>query len=382
MGSALIWLSLFAGFCLLIQWAGVGLALAALWRAPGKGPTPLPAVTVLRPICGLENFLEETLETTFQADYPRFELIFCAADPADPAIALVQSLMAKYPGVAAQVLTGDDKVSGNPKLNNLVKGWRAAQYDYVLMSDSNVLLPPDYLRRCMAEFTPDTGLVSSPPIGIRAHTFWARVECAFLNTFQARWQLASSTLGNGFAQGKMLFWDARVLKAAGGIEVLGREMAEDVASTKLVRAAGKVVRLPGRFFEQPVGVRDRATVWTRQVRWAKVRRLGYLTYFLPEILAGATLPFLAVLVMVAVGAPLWTLPAFLALWYLPEYALAAAGDWPRQPADLAAWAVRDALLPVLWLAAWRGNSFEWRGNAMTAAQVSATAATENTKDGK
>lgn len=369
MGGALIWILLFAALCLAFQWAGLALAFVALHRKPAGDPGFLPPVTVLRPVCGLENFLEETLETTFLADYPQFELIFCAADPADPACALVERLMQRHPQVAARLLTGDDRVSGNPKLNNLVKGWEAARFDHVLMSDSNVLLPPDYLRRCMAEFTPDTGLVSSPPIGIRPEGFWARVECAFLNSFQGRWQLASSALGNGFAQGKMLFWDANVLRAAGGIAVLGREMAEDVASTKTVRAAGKVVRLPGRFFEQPIGSRQGGVVWSRQVRWAKVRRLGFLPYFLPEILAGSALPFLAVLIAALLGAPLWLVPGFLVLWYAPEYALAAAAGWPRGPADLAAWLTRDALLPALWCAAWRGNSFEWRGNAMTAAQV-------------
>lgn len=372
MATALL---LFALLCLVLQGAGIALALAALWRKPGTAPQPLPPVTVLRPVCGLENFLEETLETTFRADYPTFELIFCAADPKDAALPLVQRLIAKYPSVPARVLTGDDKVSGNPKLNNLVKGWKAASYDHILMSDSNVLLPPDYLNRLMAEFTPNTGLVSSPPIGVRPEGFAARLECAFLNTFQAKWQMASSALGNGFAQGKMLFWDRRVLEAAGGIAVLGREMAEDVASTKTVRAAGKVVRLPGRFFEQPIGTRKGSVVWSRQVRWAKVRRLGFPLLFLPEVLAGAALPVLA---LAASGAPLWTLPAFVALWYLPEYALAAAGNWPRSPADIAAWVARDAMLPVLWCAAWRGNSFEWRGNAMTSKDVTA----HNRKDGK
>jgi ceramide glucosyltransferase len=359
----------FTGFCLLLQWAGVALALLALGRRPAGGPDTLPPVSVLRPVCGLENYLEETLETTFRADYPTFELIFCAADPADPAVALVQKLMARHPGVAARVLTGDDKVSGNPKLNNLVKGWNAARHDYILMSDSNVILPPDYLRRCMAEFTPATGLVSSPPIGIRPQGFWGHVECAFLNTFQARFQMAASALGNGFAQGKMLFWDKKVLEAAGGIATLGREMAEDVASTKTVRAQGKVVRLPGRFFQQPIGARQGRAVWNRQVRWAKVRRLGFLMLFLPEILAGAALPLLSLLAALAFGAPVWLLPGFVVLWYGAEYLLAAAGDLPRAPLDLAAWVTRDALLPALWLAAWQGNSFEWRGNAMTAAEI-------------
>ena len=370
MGAAL-WLSLFIGFCLLMQWAGIGLALLALRRKPGVGLRPLPAVTVLRPICGLENFLEETLESTFLADYPTFELIFCATDPADPAVGLVLRIMARHPKVVAKVLTGDAQISGNPKLNNLVKGWKAARYDYILMSDSNVLLPPDALRRCMAEFTPDTGLVSSPPIGIRPDGFWGRVECAFLNTFQAKWQMVSQVLGNGFAQGKMLLWDRKVLEAAGGIEVLGREMAEDVAATKAVRAQGKVVRLPGRFFEQPIGARQGAVVWSRQVRWAKVRRLGFLIYFLPEAVAGAALPVLALLGMIALGTSLWSLPLILILWYGPEYGLAAAGRWPRSPADIAAWLTRDALMPVLWLAAWRGNTFEWRGTAMTAEAIRA-----------
>ncbi len=362
MGSALL---IFAIICLALQGASTFLALITLLRPQDDGPDPLPPVTVLRPICGLENFLEETLETTFRADYPTFELIFCAADPADPAIDLVERLIAKYPDVPARVLTGDDKVSGNPKLNNLVKGWNAAKYDYILMSDSNVLLPPDYLRRCMAEFTPETGLVSSPPIGIRPEGFAAHLECAFLNTFQAKFQMASAALGNSYAQGKMLFWDRRVLDAAGGIAILGHEMAEDVASTKTVRAAGKIVSLPGRFFEQPIGKRNALVVWKRQVRWAKVRRLGFPMLFLPELLAGAALPTLAL----AFAAPLWALPVFLGLWYLAEYILAIAGDWPRDEADIAAWVLRDAMLPFLWFAAWRGNSFEWRGNAMTAKDV-------------
>ena len=343
--------------CLVLQYLGTGLALFALTRAPGRGA--LVPVTVLRPICGLENNLAETLESSFSASGD-YEVIFCAGSADDPAIPLAREIMARHPGVPSQVLVGEDRVSGNPKLNNLVKGWKAARHDRILMSDSNVLLPPDYLARCLAEFRADTGLVSSPPIGIRPEGFAARLECAFLNTHQARWQMSGSALGQGYAQGKMLFWRKEVLEAAGGIAVLGAEMAEDVASTKVVRAAGLKVRLPGRFFEQPIGKRDFATVWSRQVRWAKVRRMGFAGLYLPEVLAGAALPALAL----AMAAP-WALPGFLVLWYLPEAVLAARGGWPRQVEDVAAWIARDALNPVLWVKGWRGNSFEWRGNAMS-----------------
>lgn len=360
---------------LAVQWVGVALALSALWRPnPADARRDTPGITILRPVCGLENQLEETLASTFSANYPAYEIIFCVASPTDAAIPLVQTLIAANPQIPAKLLIGDDKVSGNPKLNNLVKGWAAAKHDYILMSDSNVLLPPDTLQRLLDQWTPGTGLVSSPPIGISPAGFWARLECAFLNTFQARWQMAASRLGNSFAQGKMLFWRKDLVDGAGGLALLGREMAEDVASTKLVRAAGLHVRLPGKFFEQPIGPRQFQTIWRRQVRWARVRRLGFLAYFLPELIAGAAFPTIALLILIAFGKfSLITLPLLLVVWYAAEYLLAWAGDWPRQPADLAAWTLRDALLPALWFACWAGSGFEWRGNVMTA--------DETTKDG-
>ena len=96
------------------------------------------------------------------------------------------------------------------------------------MADSNVLLPRDYLAILLARWTPGTGLVSSPPAGVRPEGFWAELECAFLDTYQARWQLVADQIGNGFAQGKTLFWRRDILDAAGGPAALGAEMAEDL----------------------------------------------------------------------------------------------------------------------------------------------------------
>ena len=366
-------LAWFVGFCLAVQLAGVALALSTLYRpAPADARRDTPGITILRPVCGLENQLHQTLASTFTANYPLYEIIFCVASPTDAAIPLVHDLIAANPHIPAKLLIGDEKVSGNPKLNNLVKGWNAAAHPLILMSDSNVILPPDTLQRLLDQWTPGTGLVSSPPIGTAPAGFWASLECAFLNTFQARWQMAASRLGNGFAQGKMLFWERKLVESNGGLAQLGKEMAEDVASTKLVRSQGLHVRLPGKFFEQPIGPRQFQTIWSRQVRWARVRRLGFPALFLPELITGALFPTLALLILILTGKfSLLTLPLLLVVWYSAEYLLAAAGDWPRQPADIAAWALRDALLPALWVACWAGSGFEWRGTAMTVDQTTA-----------
>src|SRR5262245_63552193 len=83
----------------------------------------------------------DTLRSSFDLDYPCYEILFCVAAPNDPVLPLVKGLMAAHPNIAARLLIGDDRVSANPKLNNVVKGWRAASHSWIVIADSNVLMP-------------------------------------------------------------------------------------------------------------------------------------------------------------------------------------------------------------------------------------------------
>jgi hypothetical protein len=124
----------------------VSIVVAIIRCRPRGGATPPregPPVTIVRPVCGLDNFVEETLRTSFELAYPAFELILCVASARDPVVPVVRNLIAAYPGVKAQLLVGDDRVSSNPKLNNCVKGWRAAAHPFIAIADSNVLIPKD-----------------------------------------------------------------------------------------------------------------------------------------------------------------------------------------------------------------------------------------------
>ena len=149
-------------------------------RQAGKSPP----VSIVIPSRGVEPFTQETLERAFSLDWPRYELIFCVAHADDPVVRLIRAAIGRFPKVPAWLLIGDDRVSANPKLNNCVKGWEAARHNWVVLADSNVLMPRDYVQHLMAAWRPDTGLVCSTPIGSRPDSFWAEVECAFLNTLQ------------------------------------------------------------------------------------------------------------------------------------------------------------------------------------------------------
>ncbi len=348
-------------------------ALAVVRCRPARyltAPSGAPPVSIVRPVCGIDNHAEETLRSTFALDYPGYEILFCVAAARDPIVPLVRRLIADHPSVPARLLVGDDRISDNPKLNNVVKGWRAAAHDSIVIADSNVLMPRDLIQRLFATRRADTGLVCSPPVGCLPEGIAAEIECAFLNTYQARWQYAADAAGLGYAQGKTMLWRRPDLERAGGLRALASEPAEDAAATKVVRAQGLRVRLVDGPFGQPLGVRTLKEVWRRQVRWARLRRVTFKSLFALEILS-TSLPLLlaAALLSDLQGYSPWSGAAAVAIvWYGAEALLAYVAGWHLTLRSPLAWLARDLLLPALWLEGWRGNEFSWRGNAMTVAE--------------
>jgi len=331
-------------------------------------PSPAPAVSLVRPLRGIEPFSEETMRASFELDYPDYELVFCVQAPHDPIIPMTQRLMAEYSHVPARLLIGDDYVSANPKLNNCVKGWDAATHRYVILADSNALTPRDYIQTMLTSFIDDeTAMTVSMPIGSRPEGFWAHVECAILNTFQARWQYGAEAIGIGFAQGKNMMWRREVLDRAGGIRALASDIAEDAASTKIIRAQRMRVRLVDMPFEQPLGARSAREVYSRHVRWARLRRVTFPGYFVPEFQNGSFMPALlgAYAALQFEGSAALTAGAILASLYGAEVALARVCGWTVDWRAPFAMLMRDAMLPVMFVDACLFDDFVWHGNEMT-----------------
>ncbi|MER9055605.1 ceramide glucosyltransferase [Mesorhizobium sp. M0174] len=369
---------------LLSNLASILLASQKLKRPASIAPPAAnaPPVSIVIPARGVEPFAEETLERAFSLDWPRYELIFCVAHADDPVVKPITAAMARFPAIRARLLVGDDRISGNPKLNNCVKGWEAARYRWVILADSNVLMSSDYVQHLMAAWRHDTGLVCSTPIGSRPDGFWGEVECAFLNTLQARWQYAGEALGLGFAQGKSMLWNKPMLDANGGIRALAAEIAEDAAATKLVNGLGLRVNLVASPFEQPLGRRTLGEIWSRQARWARLRRVTFALFFAPEILIGAAPPLVLALIAAAdagVSLPA-TAIAVLVAAYLPECALASTKGWHLSPRTIPAMMARDLMLPVVWARGWLSGAIDWRGNVMTI-QTKTVAELEETPSG-
>ena len=86
-------------------WAYCVLAIAAAVRHAGNQETlavhEAIAISVLKPLAGLDEGLEENLRSFFEQDYTAFELLFAVRDDSDPAAQVVRRLMQRYPAVSS-----------------------------------------------------------------------------------------------------------------------------------------------------------------------------------------------------------------------------------------------------------------------------------------
>jgi ceramide glucosyltransferase len=331
----------------------------------GRGLAPPEGVSILRPVCGLEHGLEATLAASFHIDHPRYEVLFCVAAEDDPAVPTVRRLIGAHPEVPARLLVGDEGQGVNPKLDNLLKAWAVAAHDWIVLCDSNVLIPPDYLDRLFARWSERCAFVCSPVVGVDAQGPAAELEQAFLNTYQARWQMVADELGVGFVQGKTVLLRRSELDEAGGLAALAQEIAEDAAATKIARRRDRIVRVVSEPFSQPLGRRGFADVWRRQMRWARMRTLSFPAVYCVELAAGALPPLLLACGLAIADVLPWSgVVALMLAWYGAEAALAYAFDWPLRLRSPLFWIARDLLLPVLWLRGWAVRRYEWRGRAI------------------
>jgi ceramide glucosyltransferase len=306
-----------------------------------------------------EPLLERTLESSFhlRGDY---EVIFCAESLERDAVRLAAKLCHEHPEIPSRIVSEPENGLANPMLNNLYKAWLVARGDWVLMVNSNVLLTPDTFERVEYVWRmPDTGIVSSPAVGVCPGNFWAEVECAFLNTYQTKWAMLSERIGYGFCVGKVIFCNKARLEGWGGLAVLDAEPAEDAAATKLVRRRGLKVRYPRPLFEQALGARSFSAVWRRQLRWARLRRATFpipyalecVTTLIPLMVLAWFYPFAA---MGLVG-----------LSYIGELCLARVMGWHSSVWSLPALIVRDILLLGIWVGGWFANRFQWGGHELS-----------------
>ena len=159
-------------------------------------PDWTPPITIYKPLKGLDEGLEENLRSFFHLDYPVYQLLFCVADGDDPAIPLVERLLAEFPEHDGRLIVGCPIFGLNPKVESLAAMERHRKHEIILISDSNVRVRPEYLRETACYLAdPGVGLVTNLFAGVGEQHSGAAIENLQLNGIIAGGVSAAAALG-------------------------------------------------------------------------------------------------------------------------------------------------------------------------------------------
>jgi ceramide glucosyltransferase len=269
-------------------WAYQLLALTSLWRFFGQ-PLPAPAatgpgITVLKPIKGLEPGARECLESFLAQDYQPFQVIFGVPDPRDRALPLLAELRQAFSQRQIDILICPASLGLNPKISTLRQMEPHARFDYLLISDSDVKVSPDFLGRVATALAePESGLVTCPYRAGPAATLGGLLEALTISAdFIPSVAAACYVEGIRFALGAIMALPRRVLQEIGGLEGLADFLADDYQLGWRVAQTGRKVRLLPLAVETHSPDMSLRDYLSHQLRWARTYRVcrpgGYLAY--------------------------------------------------------------------------------------------------------
>ncbi len=314
--------NLFADFtaslaCLGILQCLVGVLVVRRFALQGNGepPTAFPPITILKPLCGDEPLLEEALASCFMQDYPDFQIVFGIQDPKDPALTVLRRMQARFSDRDIAVVIDPTPHGPNRKVANLINMLPSAKHEVLVISDSDLHLPPTYLQRLVSALEqPGTGLVTSLYIGLppQRKGWAARMGSTQISHSFLPGVLLSRALGREDCLGSTAMLRRDVLERTGGLRALVQLLAEDNVLGQRVRNLGLSVALAETVPSATVPEPTLRALWQHEIRWTStIRALA------PVSLCGSTLQyplFWALLAVIFSGGAVWALSLFAAGW--------------------------------------------------------------------
>lgn len=254
--------------------AAQSVALRRHLGRPPATPGATPPVSILKPLCGLDDRLEENLASFAALAYPEYEVLLGLRSADDPALGPARQAARRWPGRIRIVFQRGDP-GHNPKVNQLVTLARAARHDLLVVSDSNVRVDPGYLAGIAAALEDEAvGLVTHPIVGIGERRLGSVLDHLHLAGAIAPGVVGAKRLvGRDIVVGKSMALRRRDLDALGGFEAVKDVLAEDyVMGLMITRDLGKRVVVAGTPIHNVSERRSLADFAARYRRWSVLQR--------------------------------------------------------------------------------------------------------------
>jgi len=337
------------------------------FRQPPASSSPsfTPPVSILKPIRGLDPDAAENLASFCRLDYPEYEIVFCV-DPDDEAVlSVLAGLTADFPHCRIRILHGSGRAATNDKVAKLARLVNDAAHEVVVISDSDVRVRPDYLRRVTAPLgDPQVGAVTCLYVPTEHATFTDHLQSVgMMSDFYAGILVAWQLDGVKFALGPTIATTRARLAEFGGYPELENRPADDLLVGRLIAEQGYQVVLLNYAIATVCDYASLNDLLHKRLRWIVVMRhmrpWGHLGLLLTQ---GLPWTLAAVAVHPSAAGALGYLGGYIALrmamtWIIGIHGLHQRGLW-KQMSLIPVW---DAVAFAIWLTSFGRNSIRWRG---------------------
>ena len=347
------------------------IALFSIWqffrRSVPAMPTDdgyTPPVSNLKPVRGLDPDAYENFASFCKQDYPQYEVLFCVGDEDDPAVPVLEKLIRDFPERRIRILFGSGGTGSNDKVIKLARLVSESQHEVVVISDSDVRVLPDYLRKVVAPLAnPKVGAVTCFYVADKDKNFTESLQSiGMFSDFYVGILVARQLDGVKFALGPTIATTRERLGGFGGYEAIKNRPADDLLVGRLIAEQGYEVELLPYTILTVADYGSMRDLFHKRLRWIVVMRhlrpwghFGLIfTLGLPWCLAAIAIrPTIGVAVgyLGAYVAMRFAMTCMVGIWGLRHDAL-----WMK----LALIPVWDALAFWIWLTSFSRNSIRWR----------------------
>ena len=357
--------------CSFVFWL-LGFSCTALFfhrRRPPPSDRFRPPISVLKPMRGLDDDLEENLRALCEQDYPAYQILFGVEDESEPSVPILRKIIAEFPEKDIALVICGEIGGANRKVNNLRSMLPRAKHDVLVICDSDILVGDDYLQRIVAPLADETvGLVCCPYRWKAPRTVPAAIEAlTFCTEFVPSILLVERFGRLDFALGATMVVRRRCLVEIGGFDAIRDHLADDYMLGKLVRAHGHKLVLSDYLVDLIHHETSCLRMMQHQVRLARTYRVCRpLGYFFSVLTHGTTW---ATLFLLSAGfSPLgWTVWAGVVTARLAYTFALLLSYLPDLKTSAYVWLMplRDWLGTLWWVLAFTGNRLCWRGREFT-----------------
>ncbi len=326
-----------------------------------------PPVSILKPVRWQDQGAYENFQSFCHQDYPEYELLFGVEDAQDPAVPILERLQRDHPTRNIRLLK-NPAAGPNRKVSLLQHLAAQARHEVFAVSDSDMRVTPDYLRRVVRPLAQEAvGLVTCLYRGADPRTFASMMEALHINfTFLPNVLAGRKALRMRFALGASMALRRQDLERIGGFAALREYLADDYMLGLRISQLGKKVRLSRYMMTNILGATGLRDQWDRELRRAVTNRAAQPLRSLGLLLTFSTpLALLLAWRTDYAPAPLAALALSMALrWTVALQVDAFLGDSAARRGLI--WLpARDVLSALFWLLGIFARQVVWRGRRLT-----------------